>query len=524
MSGDSSQKDDLDNDEQGTVGEAKFSLICANAKLVANKTSNDRAGYDFAVNARVNRSQSSGLDSRPAPLSCRVQVKTIKVTRDRIKLRLSSIEQLAKDLGPTFIYVFRIHPSGRFGKSYLIHLIDENLATVLAKLRSEEAAGRPSVNNAELYMIPSKVGVEISPTGPALRSKLEELCGSDPAAYVAKKSDQLRKLGYKGTPFSLSMNLKLNDVEEFTDVMLGLRTKIPAKIVDQRETRFGIEIQQSNLPAEGEITVSPAPRSTCKIIIKKDRFASPVTLDGHLYEAPTVADLKKLGAIAARCDLLDIVCKMSPEKLSVKFRMKPLEEGVKFTATEWLNYFKIAQAASTDGFSIEIRTERRPPLRFADLSAMVKLDNHVVDFDATIAAKFKEIMQMASAPEDTRISYEELLKQANLITSAHCIIINDPEMTPLTFDVELDEDVDLSGVRKGIHINFMSIGSEMLVWSADVDLEMRRKGRSAKFISTSVKLREILPMEVEAYTQYVAELGKADPSAALMARSIGEEA
>jgi hypothetical protein len=48
------------------------------------------------------------FDTRPAPLACYVQVKTLLAKNDRFEMPLSAAERLARETKPCFVAVLRI--------------------------------------------------------------------------------------------------------------------------------------------------------------------------------------------------------------------------------------------------------------------------------------------------------------------------------------------------------------------------------------------------------------------------------
>ena len=91
----------LNSDELGELGEQHFPRMCVEERLICNKSSRDRAGWDFIVEFPFGpTSYELPLDSRPQPPSCRAQVKTVWEGAGHIRLRLSSAERLAKLLEP----------------------------------------------------------------------------------------------------------------------------------------------------------------------------------------------------------------------------------------------------------------------------------------------------------------------------------------------------------------------------------------------------------------------------------------
>jgi hypothetical protein len=80
----------LNADELGKKGEARFSEICNDTKLVRNpSTDQDRTGWDYIVEFEQQAPiGNETLDSRPSRLSIHVQVKTMWDTSDRFRMRL----------------------------------------------------------------------------------------------------------------------------------------------------------------------------------------------------------------------------------------------------------------------------------------------------------------------------------------------------------------------------------------------------------------------------------------------------
>jgi hypothetical protein len=127
--------DTIGSDPQGAKGENRFQEICEDAGLICNKATRDRAGWDFIVEFQFgNAGEDRSLDSRIVPLSCHVQAKTLLARIDRVQVRLSSAERLAKEIKPAFIYVFKVVGTEITG-AYLIHIIGNPLERILKRLR-----------------------------------------------------------------------------------------------------------------------------------------------------------------------------------------------------------------------------------------------------------------------------------------------------------------------------------------------------------------------------------------------------
>jgi hypothetical protein len=133
----------LTPEELGDAGESKFKLLCSRAKLVCNKSSRDLTVWDFIVEFPMTEpGPVVALDQRPTA-ACHVQLKsTAGETGGRVTLRLSAIERLAKDVRPALIVVFRLRSDGEGVGGYVIHLLGDQLARVLRRLRAHRRGRR----------------------------------------------------------------------------------------------------------------------------------------------------------------------------------------------------------------------------------------------------------------------------------------------------------------------------------------------------------------------------------------------
>ena len=151
---------DVTSDDLGEVAEAEVALLCAKARLICNKSQRDRTGWDFIIEFPTpSFDPAEPLDARPSGASCHAQVKGT-AAGDRIALRLSAAERLAKDPKPAFVIAVRLDRSGKALSGYLIHLLDAPLAKILKRLRRAHAQGRHDINHMQISLW---IGVEKGP-------------------------------------------------------------------------------------------------------------------------------------------------------------------------------------------------------------------------------------------------------------------------------------------------------------------------------------------------------------------------
>jgi hypothetical protein len=284
----------LNADELGEKGQSRFRELCAEARLVSNEAGRDRTGWDFIIEFPfIQAIEQGSLDIRPTPLSCHVQVKTILTTTPDISMRLSSAERLAKEVKPTFIYVFRTTDFVHFDESYLIHIWKKSLGVILRRLRLEESRGNCSkINRQEISMSVKRYGTPLDPTGIALRAALEAACGQNLREYTTRKTEQLRSLGYEPTPIKGTLRFRqLRDLDELVEVFLGLRRNVEIEHLQAFEERFGIPLPLHGFASATQtVSIDPYPTDSCSLIVRHAQPAIPCVFHGEIF-LPTIPGL-----------------------------------------------------------------------------------------------------------------------------------------------------------------------------------------------------------------------------------------
>lgn len=233
---------DLESEHIGHIGESQFQLLCAQASLVSNKSTVDVMGSDFLVEFPVERFGGDvALDQRQAK-AVRVQLKsTVGRKASRVRLSLSAVDRLAKDAHPSVIVVFRISQDGKSQSGYLVHLIGDELAKVLKRLRLAEANEAYDINNAGISYDYEKLGARFDPTAEGLLEALNSVCRVDPAAYTVEKQRQLAELGYEKGRFEAEAIAFIEGPHHLNNVLLGI-TPLKPKEIRIFDTRFDVRI------------------------------------------------------------------------------------------------------------------------------------------------------------------------------------------------------------------------------------------------------------------------------------------
>ena len=120
----------------GDLGELKFSELCRAAGLDVAQPVPDRTGKDRIVEwPPLTPKGGMSFDTRPAPLACIVQVKSIAAHKSRISISLTAAERLARDPRPAFIIVPRVGENRIVQDMHVIHLRGSLIGHLLKRLR-----------------------------------------------------------------------------------------------------------------------------------------------------------------------------------------------------------------------------------------------------------------------------------------------------------------------------------------------------------------------------------------------------
>lgn len=326
-------ENELDPDRIGRIGEREFEALCERAGLYCNKSATDVMGWDFIVEFPMELSgrPSLPLDQRPIN-AARVQLKsTLGRTGNRIRLSLSAIDRLAKDPHAALIVVFRLRGDGELQSAYLVHLIGNELARVLRRLRLAEARSAHDINHTDISYDYEKVGQRFEPTAAGLLAALITACGNNPSAYTIEKQRQLAELGYENGQFEAEMLLKIEGPEHFSNLLLGLAPLKPERL-RVFDSRFGIR-----LPYQGtlfddieELRLTPPTIGPCEITIRGPSFGRAARFDAEMFIGPPMAAPYQTELLVRSSDF---IMRLTPPAL--KFECVDAIDGMERTLEEW---------------------------------------------------------------------------------------------------------------------------------------------------------------------------------------------
>jgi hypothetical protein len=114
------------------MGEAYFRLLAKEAGLVANPSSDDKAGWDFEVEPPSLAVLDFANQSRPV---FRIQVKATAGKKPAVSMTFSSLLSLVQFAGPAFIVFLRFGSDTNPLEGYLLHIDELLRREILTTLR-----------------------------------------------------------------------------------------------------------------------------------------------------------------------------------------------------------------------------------------------------------------------------------------------------------------------------------------------------------------------------------------------------
>jgi len=273
---------------------------------------------------------------------------------DAFSVRLSTIERLAKDPKPSFIYALKISDGLEPVSAYLIPLLDNELAMVLRRLRAETAKGRVKINNLRItFPVPPERIMD--PSGEALRTALIAACGPDPEVAIRTKAEQLKSLGFEVRPYQVKTTFVLEDANEIADVLLGLKS-VRLEDFQGFETRFGIRLPIPAASGPGLMHIQPGAADSCQVVVRGSSYAFPGSISAEVFVPAAPLD-RSVVKYLIRSVLFDI----EVSQRGVHFATKPENlKSVRLQLSEWINFFRMMTIFSGGCATLDIIPARLP--------------------------------------------------------------------------------------------------------------------------------------------------------------------
>lgn len=176
----------------GGMGESFFDSLAKDAGLVANKSSDDRAGWDFEVEHPSLRIIDYSSQSRPV---YRVQVKSTMSSSPKVRISFSSLTSLIQFSGPSFLFLVcfgeQVHPI----RAYLLHVTESLAKSSLRLLRQKQVRDADvKLNKATTTIAFDQSSCLVELRGECLARLFQDAVASTYLDYVKTKAAWLQAI------------------------------------------------------------------------------------------------------------------------------------------------------------------------------------------------------------------------------------------------------------------------------------------------------------------------------------------
>ena len=489
-------------DRIGKHGEAKFDELCLLADLIVSGRTPDMTGKDRLVEFPfVEATGNLTYDTRPVPLACYVQIKTLLEDNHRIKMRLSVAERLVGEIKPAFICVFRINLDWQFVDMHLLHVADDVLAAILKRLRAENSKGTVALNKLWISLDIS-AGIEVKLDPMELRKVLQMHIGSDMHSYSERKRLHRAEVGYEPNRFRGNLKLKSTSNEDLLDGFLGLK-ELSVVGFKAFERRFGIDMPNSfgdknlgNLEA-GSMKISPNPIDQCSVSLSSADSRIEIEYIGDLFVPVMLILPMEENKILVKCDMFDIFIKLTNMKFVPNENWK---SGKLNKIGSWVDGVRTCKILSEGGGKLSIKSKKNL-IGDVNLPNLPKLDqsNPEVNYDyiINILDKSIKLRDMAGVP-DTGLELADLMDNGEKVEIVYSMMTNSNDFSSLDFGINIDynlqsKDLNLNDYEVTIFIGCLKIGADIFAYAvrSKCDLKFRDEiphGTCSEFSSMEIAL------------------------------------
>ncbi len=252
------------NHRSGRTAQDKFKLLCSEAEITCNSSSEDDHGWDFIIELVPQRDSGLPADKLSGPKQVLVQVKSTTGKSLKTSIKVTNALKLAKSELPCFVVLFH-HAPGTEERIYIRHFWAELIERAL--LRGRQA----SAENKKLHKVSMKIGFSDQDEHSAdLLSWIIATVNEYSVEYPEKKRSLCDTLGYGERNYRVEVTFSpLGGVEELVDHQLGFTDYLPVSNIKFVDSRFGIDATMPMLGSDhGRIQIRPNNARKCNLVLQ----------------------------------------------------------------------------------------------------------------------------------------------------------------------------------------------------------------------------------------------------------------
>ncbi len=387
------------NDERpenlGRMGEIFFETLCKNAGYVANRSEDDKCGWDFEVEHPGHEASLYRNQSHPV---YRVQVKATATNKEEIPLTYSNLLSLIRYSGASFIFLVKYKKKQMYPyHAYLIHVDEEFAIDVHKSMRKTQIRDSQFSLNKRKRIVKFTESEKISPlNGTELRKAFNKSIAGGYLKYVEQKTSYLKRLEEEGQLKEFILTLKSeSDLNDMVDCLLGYNKQFKVDTASY-EAPFGLRDSEPYSVVENHVTtIRPQQDEQQKatVYLKNSKYGKAYKFDGVVYTVPPPLS-HKVKKIRIETPLFDFIIDNDRRpSLSGKDIMN---EDIKVPFRAFYNFLCFLNATG-QGMETFIRFEDSRAEKSVELSLGISKGGLPPDFPAVfraVEATYKKLREL----------------------------------------------------------------------------------------------------------------------------------
>lgn len=294
-------------EDLGSMGECSFKSLCKSAGLIANKSDDDKGGWDYEIEHP--RHKPINYSSHAYPVY-RIQVKSTSSSSRQCRITYSNLLNLIQYHGAAFVVLLVYNDGIEPCNAYMCHVDKQLSLDILTDIRKKQLRSTDFKLNKRYKIMKFNDSHAIHPlAGSELVKAFDRNIGDDYLGYVERKAEYLRCFEKEGRKLEGTFIFKeKSELASFADCLLGFNNefKIDYEIYN---APLGLRDQQPKCSNEGIVTTIHPNRNNIpniSVTLKNSQHGKEYKFSGKMYSLPSSIP-SDLWATRIETSLFDIV-------------------------------------------------------------------------------------------------------------------------------------------------------------------------------------------------------------------------
>ncbi|WP_394244587.1 hypothetical protein [Halopseudomonas laoshanensis] len=344
------------SEDLGGMGESFFRLVAKDAGLVANSSSDDKAGWDFELEEASPLAINYSDQSRPV---YRVQVKATMSNKLSVGMSFSSLLSLIQYGGPAFVVLIQFGEDLIPRALHIAHIDEKRTIEILRDLRSKEILNKDIKLNKSKFILRFDATSSLTASGAELSKYLKGSINRNYLAYLDCKMKWLRDIEEDSKTLRVNMRFESAEgIRAMVDSMLGYETSLNTASITFKAP-LGIPDLDLIHPTEySPTTLKPVldklPRASVRL--RTSPYGPIYEFTAAIYSVPMIFP-NEFAAVRIHTALFDIVYRLQDQ--TVEFKISDLvDKDLEATASETRAFVEyIVNVSETKTTILEIAVE-----------------------------------------------------------------------------------------------------------------------------------------------------------------------